>query len=113
MLGGTALTTGLAYDRRAILSGAVWRLWTGNWVHLGVTHYALNAASLAAFSALCPERLCLRDWALRWSLLPAAVGLGLLLFAPSVQQYVGLSGVVYGLLFLGLGREAAQGSRFA
>lgn len=113
MLGGARLTELLAYDRTAILSGALWRIWTGSWVHLGGIHYALNAASLAAFSALCPEALCLRDWVLRWSLLPAAVGMGLLLFAPSVQQYVGLSGVVYGLLFLGLGREAAQGGRFA
>lgn len=113
MLGGARLAGALAYDRESVLCGAAWRLWTGNWVHLNLTHYALNAASLAAFSALCPERLRLRDWALRWSVLPAAVGLGLLLFAPSVQQYVGLSGAIYGLLFLGLGREAAQGSRFA
>src|SRR5579885_3418752 len=59
----------LAYQRSAIEAGAVWRLWTGNFVHLGFWHYALNIATLAAFSVLCPQPASLRDWVLRWLVL--------------------------------------------
>ena len=51
-----------------------------------------------------------RGWRLWWQLvvLGAAIGVLLLVFEPALTTYVGLSGVVYGLLVLGLLPQARR-----
>ena len=106
---GTAANRFLGYDRPAIEAGQLWRLLTGNFVHIGWWHLALNVLSLLLLVWLCPERLRPADWIVRLLVLASAVGLGLWWFSPSVQSYAGLSGMIYGLFALGLGRQAWAG----
>src|SRR5580698_8778088 len=36
----------LVYDRRAILSGQIWRLFTGHWVHFSTSHLVYDSLAL-------------------------------------------------------------------
>ncbi len=91
----------LEYRRAAVLGGQVWRLLTGNLVHLGWVHLARDLAGLFLIWGLVgdslDERSCL--WVLGTSGL--AVGLGLLAFSPGISWYVGISGVLFGLVCAG------------
>ncbi|HSW15462.1 MAG TPA: rhombosortase [Solimonas sp.] len=112
-LGGEPLRALLAWDRGLIGAGQWWRLLTGNFVHLGPYHLLLNVLGLLVLVLLCPQRLSAWRWLLRLLVLGLAVGLGLLLFAPQWQRYVGLSGVLHGLFLLGLVPQLRRGDRIA
>lgn len=107
-LGGDGLRTTLRYDRAAIAAGEWWRLLSGNFVHLGWWHLLLNSLSLVLLVLLCPEPLSAREWLRRVVLLSLGMSAGLYGFAPQLTSYVGLSGMIYGLFVLGLGRQAVQ-----
>ncbi len=85
------------YDRQQLWIEP-WRLWTGNWLHLGVWHWALNAAALA----LLPEiflRTSIRFFVFLWFSLPPLLSLMLYFCIPELMQYAGLSGVLHGVYF--------------
>lgn len=90
------------YRRVAIAEGEWWRLLTGNFVHLGWYHWALNELGLVVLVLLCPERLSPLVWARRVLLLGLGMSLCLYFFVPGLSSYVGLSGVIHGLFVLGL-----------
>ncbi len=106
MLAGPQLSRALQYDRGAIAAGEWWRLLSGNFVHLGYWHLLLNVLSLALLELLCPERLSPAEWLRRLVVIGVGMSVCLYFFVPSVQTYVGLSGLIYGLFALGLGRQA-------
>lgn len=93
---GTYVIPGLAsqmvYDRAAILSGEVWRLLTGNWVHFSTRHllYDLLALGIAGWII---ERRGYPYFGLLCVLSALAIGTVLLAIRPEVQSYGGLSGV--------------------
>lgn len=89
----------LRYDRDAIFAGEVWRLISGHLVHLGWTHLALNIAGLLLLVIGFGHRMGgANKWELvRMALLMLAVSLGLLVFNPELEWYVGLSGILHGL----------------
>jgi len=91
---GEGASRALRYERQAVLDGQIWRLLTCHLVHLGWGHLLLNLAAGGLIAAL------LGRFARPIALLPAAlgVGLGLVAFSPGVGWYVGLSGVLHGLL---------------
>ncbi len=100
-LGGADLTEALRYQRTAILHGQFWRLLSGHLVHLGKAHLLLNLCGLGLVWALFARELSgLAGWLV---LLCSALGvsLGLLLFDPALDWYVGLSGVLHGLFVAG------------
>ncbi|GAC1624829.1 MAG: rhombosortase [Nevskia sp.] len=103
---GSGVNRALRYDRLAVDQGQWWRLLSANFVHLGWWHLFLNALSLALLVALCPERLSPFEWLRRVLLVGLGMTLGLHLFVPALNTYVGLSGLIYGLFLLGLGRQA-------
>lgn len=105
---GPAVHGALAYDRAAIVSGEVWRLLTGNFVHLSWYHAFLNVLGLVAYVLLCPGRVTPLEWMARLATLSFGVSLGLFAFAPRVDTYVGLSGALHGLFVLGLWPLAAR-----
>lgn len=87
------LGTLLIYDRAAITQGELWRLATGNLVHLSSTHLTYNLAAFLIAGTIIEIRgyrffpiLCLS----------AAVLIGIVLcgFEPAMYFYAGLSGVV-------------------
>ena len=95
-------TTALRYERSAIQAGEVWRLLSGNLVHLGWEHLLLNLTGLILIWLLFGRLLSTRQWLLVTTISCLAVGLGLLLFNPELDWYVGLSGMLHGLFVTGL-----------
>jgi len=93
--GGNDLRLMLRYDRGAVAAGQWWRLFTGNFVHLGWIHVGLDLSGLVLLWLLVGEHL--RGW--RWLAATVAgawaVGLGLWWAWPQVTWYVGISGVAH------------------
>lgn len=92
--GGEMLRLPLRYDRTAILHGEVWRLLTGNFVHLGAGHLLEDMAGLVLLWLLFAD--VLPGWRMPFTVLVGSltVGLGLLLGDPDVAWYVGISGAL-------------------
>lgn len=90
----------LRYER-SLLAAEPWRLFTAHVVHLGWVHLVLNLAGLLLIWALFGRAL--RPWAWGAALLVCAlaVSLGLWWRDTDLAWYVGLSGVLHGLLVLG------------
>lgn len=99
----------LRYDRFAIAGGEVWRLVTGHFVHLGVAHLAVNVAGLALVALLVGRHLSLRAWGATLLVCSIVASAGLLWLSPNVRWYVGLSGVLHGLLVAGAAHAARRG----
>ena len=92
----------LRYDRAAVAAGELWRLITGHLVHLGPSHLAMNVLALAILAVVLPALATWRQWLLTFLSSALFIDIGLFAFHPSVEWYVGLSGVLHGLLFAGL-----------
>lgn len=94
-IGGDPVRRALRYQRAAIAHGEWWRLFTGNFVHAGWTHLALDLAGVGLLWLLTGAAL--RGW--RWLLATVAgawaVGLGLWWAWPHLAWYVGISGVAH------------------
>ncbi len=101
----------LRYQRDAILAGQWWRVISGNLVHLGWPHLALNLAGLLLVWLLFHRSLGARDWLIVTLVSAIAVGGGLMLFDPGLEWYVGLSGVLHGLFAAGLLAALMAGNR--
>jgi rhomboid family GlyGly-CTERM serine protease len=84
----------LRYDRTAIEHGAVWRLFTGNFVHLGAGHLLEDMAGLVLLWLLFED--VLQGWRTVAVVCAGAVavGLGLYIGDPQVYWYVGISGAL-------------------
>lgn len=95
-------------NRDAVAAGEFWRLLTGNFVHLGWYHWLLNSLGLLLLVLLCPEPIRGWIWVRRLLLLSLAVGAGIYLWVPQIQNYAGLSGVLHGLFILGLAPQALR-----
>lgn len=99
----------LRYHRASVLEGELWRLFSGHLIHLGWTHWMLNAMGLTLCIALS-DRPIEPGWMLRRLVaLGLGVSLMLLVLDPRVRHYVGLSGVLYGLLVLVLWPQVRRG----
>jgi rhomboid family GlyGly-CTERM serine protease len=89
------------YQRDAVENGQYWRLVSGHLVHLGVGHLWPNLLALVIIGALFDGVLRNADW-WRLSLVSAAaIDLGLYWLEPDVLWYVGLSGVLHGVVAAG------------
>jgi rhomboid family GlyGly-CTERM serine protease len=103
----------LRYERSAILAGEWWRLFSGHLVHLGWSHLWLNLAALVLVWSLVGNALSWRNW---WGLIGScmfAISLGLWWWLPELTWYVGLSGVLHGMLVAGSLQLALRGEREA
>lgn len=99
---GDAARHALAFDRALIEAGQWWRLLSAHVVHLSFYHAALNLLGLLALLVLCPAPVAIREWVRRLVLLSLLTSVALYVFVPTVDRYVGLSGVLHGLFLLGL-----------
>ena len=70
----------LSWDRSALAGGQPWRFLSGHFVHLGWSHLLLNLAGLALIAWI----------------------VGFWILNPRLEWYVGLSGLLHGLLAAGL-----------
>ena len=99
--GGDAAREWLRYDRLAIGSGEIWRLLSGHFAHLGLTHLALNLAGLLLVWVLVGKRLSASIWLIVLSFTIAFISAGFWFIDKDLSWYVGLSGVLHGLLISG------------
>jgi rhomboid family GlyGly-CTERM serine protease len=102
LLGGETAREGFRFDRVGIASGELWRLATGHFVHLGWPHFALNAAGLGLVWYLVGNVFDRRRWLVIAAGSICTMDLGLWYFDPELRWYVGLSGLLHGILAAGL-----------
>jgi len=88
----------LQYQRDRIFDGQLWRLISAHAVHLGWGHALLNFLAFVLIVAIFPESLLHRAGAWLFVASVLSVDAGLLLWRPEILWYVGLSGVLHGLL---------------
>jgi rhomboid family GlyGly-CTERM serine protease len=100
-LGGESWTHALRYEREAVLDGEVWRLITGHLVHGSGRHLLLNEAALVAIGLLLARDYSPAAWALVLVGSMAAIDLAFVLWEPQITWYVGLSGVLHGMVAAG------------
>jgi rhomboid family GlyGly-CTERM serine protease len=102
MLGGDAASEWLRFDRAQIEAGQIWRLVSGHFAHLGLSHFVLNAAGLGLAWYLVGQNLSRTQWlaVVLGSIL--CIDLGFWLFEPNLGWYVGLSGLLHGVLVAGI-----------
>lgn len=109
-----SLFDALVLDRDAVLGGQLWRLWSGHWVHLGLRHAAINLCALALLALIAAHMRQLRPLLYTSLLMMPLMATLLLVAAPDLQWYAGLSGLLHGWaawLFLRHGgRVAAVGA---
>lgn len=89
------------YERADIIDGEIWRLLSGNLVHADANHWLFNMLTLGLLWLLY-EKYISPLWGV-FILTATAMGttLGLLLFNPQLQWYVGLSGALHGFIVAG------------
>ncbi|WP_405220556.1 rhombosortase [Lentisalinibacter sediminis] len=92
----------LRYSRAAVAGGEWWRLATGHLVHLGPGHLLLNLAGLALVGWVAGREYGATGWWVIAAISAATLVAALYLLHPGVAWYVGLSGVLHGLLAGGL-----------
>lgn len=98
---GDAGREALRYERVAIEHGELWRLVTGHLVHLGWEHYALNLMGLALMWALFFPDYSLPRWGVILAASLVAIDLGFFFLERNLAWYVGLSGVLHGVMTAG------------
>ena len=102
MFGGDSGRELLRFDRGGIAAGELWRLLTGHFVHLGVSHTLLNLAGLVLVWVLVGAACTWRQWLLVMVASMTAIDLGLWFGSPQLEWYVGLSGLLHGMLAAGI-----------
>ena len=102
LLIGDEATFGLRYDRSAIIAGEYVRLLSGHFVHLGGMHYLLNVAGLVLVWFLVGGAFSPSQWSAIILSNIVVMGLGFWFLMPGLAWYVGLSGLLHGLLAAGI-----------
>jgi rhomboid family GlyGly-CTERM serine protease len=98
MLTGDVGKEALRYDRVWIGQGEAWRLISGHFAHLGWSHLALNSAGLLLVWFLVGGAYSLRSWLLIVGVTLATMDAGFWFLNPDLYWYVGMSGLLHGLL---------------
>lgn len=89
----------LSWQKSLIQEGQYWRLWSGHWQHLTWNHWLMNQFGLMLILWLMPMLLEGGRWLM--AIIAASFMIGMALLWTDLQGYVGLSGLLYGLLFYG------------
>lgn len=100
-LGGTPVRNALMYDRPKIADGEFYRLASAHFVHLDWRHLALNLAGLLLIWVLVGHRFRALQWLVVVLMSAALIDACFWWLLPDLRWYVGLSGVLHGLLVAG------------
>ncbi|WP_017219657.1 rhombosortase [Moritella dasanensis] len=93
--------TAFDYNRELIINGEYWRLISGNFNHTNIYHLLLNLSALAVMAGLHYRYYSSAAYVSLILCLSIGVGIGILWFSPSTHLYVGLSGVLHGIIIVG------------
>ena len=111
--GGAGVREALAYQRAGVAAGELWRLLSGHLVHLGWSHLAYNLAGLVLIGWLVGRAFDARRWAGIVATSIIAINIGFWVLNPELAWYVGLSGVLHGVLAGGVLAGVLAGHREA
>jgi rhomboid family GlyGly-CTERM serine protease len=92
----------LRYDRVWIGQGEIWRLLSGHFAHLGWSHLMLNGAGMLLVWFLIGGNYGLRAWILIIITSIATIDTAFWFLNPALYWYVGMSGLLHGLLAAGI-----------
>ena len=98
---GSDMTLWLRFDRNAILSGEIWRLFTGHLAHMSWPHLSMNLLGLALVWGLFDRHLPAKRWLHTVLFTAFGTSLFLLVIDSHLRWYVGLSGVLHGMFIIG------------
>lgn len=98
---GSDIILWLRFDRNGILSGEIWRLFTGHFAHLSWAHLATNLLGLALTWGLFGHHLPTKRWLHVIAFNALGISLLLLIVDSHLHWYVGLSGVLHGMFLVG------------
>jgi rhomboid family GlyGly-CTERM serine protease len=102
MMAGEVGKEALRYDRVWIGQGESWRLITGHFAHLGWSHLLLNSVGMLLVWFLIGSAYSLRSWVVIACVTLATMGVGFWVLNPELYWYVGMSGLLHGLLLAGI-----------
>lgn len=102
----------LSYQTQALNQHEYWRLVTGQLVHLRWSHLAFNLLGLAVIGLLFSRHIGSHRFLPVLLLCMLGSNLGMWLADPHITQYVGFSGVLYGLFAWGARWDVFTGQRF-
>ncbi len=100
-LGGEPLRAVLSYQRTAIAAGEWWRVLTAHFVHLDAGHALLNSLGLVLMWALFARDYSPLRWLAIYLVSALTISLGLYVFNPQIEWYVGASGALHGVMTAG------------
>lgn len=92
----------LCYRRDAIAGGEWWRVFSGHFVHLNLSHALINSSGALLMAVVLRQEATPRDWWRITLVAPFVISLGLWFKQPGLVSYVGFSGVLHGLLYFGV-----------
>ncbi|WP_368163904.1 rhombosortase [Aeromonas sp. R6-2] len=98
----------LSFQREAIAHGQWWRIITGNLVHTNGWHLSLNLVGLWLLAQIFHDELNSRCLLTVLGLCALGVTLGIWLWCPQTQWYMGLSGALHGLFAWGVVQELGR-----
>ena len=98
---GPSLTAILRFERTSIAAGEAWRLLTGHLVHLDLQHALLNVIGLCLLWTLFAGFFSAGEALFILLLSMASIDVGFWLLDPSLQWYVGASGLLHGVMAAG------------
>jgi rhomboid family GlyGly-CTERM serine protease len=101
-IGGDGVRDSLAFSRADLDTGQLWRFMTGHFVHLGWSHLFLNLAGLALVAYLVGNTFDCFKWVFIAFVSIVTIDAGFWFLNPELDWYVGLSGLLHGLLAAGL-----------
>lgn len=100
-LGGEPVRAALRYERAAVLDGEWWRLLTGHIAHFDLRHLLLNLGGAALMVLLFASGYSPKQWLWIIAVSVACIDIGFLILEPQLLWYVGVSGVLHGVLAAG------------
>lgn len=98
----TLLSSWMVFDRELILSGELWRLFTGHLAHWSASHLMLDLVAFLISAWFVESALKIKT-AMLYITMALLISMVLLIGEPTLHQYGGLSGLAYGnVLFAAL-----------